>query len=156
MAIVDNNLILSGSITAAGVISYQTPATTGSTLSTNTVDLGIARDIGEGFDQYLRVLVGTAFAGGTSTEFQIIVADDAALTSNVTVIGSTGAIPTASLTAGARFAAELNPRIASKGQRYLGARMVVVGTNTGGTAFIDLGMEIQDGQKFYASGFAIK
>lgn len=151
----DNNLILSGSISSTGTITYQTPATTSTTLSTNTVDLGTARDMGEGEDLFMRVLVGTAFAGGTSTEFQVITADDAALTSNVTVIGTTGAILTASLTAGARFACQVNPRLGSKSQRYLGARYSVTGTNTAGTAFIDLGAEIQDGQKFYASGIAI-
>ncbi len=155
MAYVDSNLSVSGGVTAAGVITYQTPATTGSTLSTNTVDLGTARDIGEGKDTFLRAQIGVAFLGLTSLEIQAIAADDAALTSNVTVIGSTGAIPLASLTLGARFVAQTNPRIGSKGQRYLGARFVVVGTSTAGQAFVDFGLEIQDGQKFYPNGFGI-
>lgn len=151
----DNNLIVAGGVSAAGVVTYQTPATTGSTLSTNTVDLGVARDIGEGEDLFLRAQVGAAFTGATSIEFQAIVADDAALTSNVTVIGTSAAIPIASLTAGSRFAAQLNPRIGSKSQRYLGARFVVVGTSTAGSAFVDFGNGIQDGQKSYPGGFAV-
>lgn len=152
---VDANLIVSGGISAAGAVTYQTPATTGSTVSTNSIDLGVARDIGEGLEFDMRVLIGTAFAGGTSTEFQVITADDAALTTNVTTRGSTGAVATASLTAGARFVVDINAAIGSKAQRYIGARAVVVGTNSAGTMFIDFGLELQDGQKFYPSGFSV-
>jgi hypothetical protein len=45
--------------------------------------------------------------------------------------------------------------IGSKGQRYLGLRYISVGTTTAGSVFGDLGAEIQDGQKFYAGGFAV-
>jgi len=154
--IVDAALALSGSILGNTVTGQNVYASSASVLSTNTVDLGIARDIGEGSDfVFGRFEVTTAFAGGTSAEFQVIAADDAALTSNVTVIGTTGAIPVASLTAGARFACDVNPRIASKGQRYLGLRTVNVGANTAGAIYGDIGAEIQDGQKFYGSGFAV-
>ena len=153
--ILDNNLILSGAITAAGAVSYQTVTGTGNVLSTNTIDLGSNRDIGEGEDLYLRFQVGTVFAGLTALELQFIAADDAALTTNVTVIDSSGAIPVASLTAGARFVLDLNPRIGSNGQRYIGARYVITGTGTTGTLFADLGLEISDGKKFYPSGFSV-
>ena len=153
---VDNNLVVSGAVSAAGAVSGQTVTGTGNVLSTNTIDLGVARDIGEGNDRLkLRAEVLTAFAGATSVEMQAIVADDAALSSNVTVIGTTGAIPLASLTAGARFAVELNPRIGSKSQRYLGVRYVIVGTGSAGAVFADFGAEYQDGQKFYPNGFAV-
>ncbi len=153
---IDNNLVVAGGVSAAGTITYQTPAVTinAVTLSTNTVDLGIARDMGEGCELFLRAQIGTAFAGLTTLEIQAITADDAALTTNVTVISSTGAIPLASLVAGSRFAASLNPRLTSKGQRYLGARFVVAGTGSAGTAFVDFGEQVQDGQKFYPNGFA--
>jgi hypothetical protein len=103
----------------------------------------------------LHVAIGTAVTGGTSVEIQAIVADDASLSTNVTVVGSSGAIPVASLTAGARFAVEMNPRIGSKGQRYLGARFVNVGANSAGSAMAHFGLDIQDGQKFYPSGFSV-
>lgn len=151
---VDNNLVLSGSI-SGNTVSFQTVTGTGNVLSTNTIDLSVARDMGTDQALYLRTQVGTAQAGGTSVEIQAIAADDAALTTNVTVIGTTGPIATASLTAGARFVSEVNPRIASLGQRYIGARYVIVGTSTAGTFFTDLGVEIQDGQKFYPGGFAV-
>lgn len=154
--IVDAALALSGSILGNTVTGQNVFGNGTSVLSTNTVDLGIARDIGEGSDfVFGRFEVTTAFAGGTSCEFQVITADDAALSTNVTVLGTTGAIAVASLTAGARFACDVNPRIASKGQRYIGLRAVNVGNNTAGAIYGDVGAEIQDGQKFYGSGFAV-
>jgi hypothetical protein len=156
MPYVDNNLVVSGGITAAGAVSFQTvTGTNTSVLSTNTIDLGVARDIGAGTDYTrLRSAVGTAVAGATSIEIQAIVADDAALSTNVTVIGSSGAIPLASLVAGARFEVELNTRIQSKGQRYLGARYNIIGTGSAGTFFTDFGDGIED-FKAYPSGFAV-
>lgn len=151
----DNNLLVSGSVSGS-TVTPQSIATSGSVLSTNTVDLGTARDIGEGTDYpYLHAIIGTAVAGGTSTEVQVIVADDAGLTTNVTVVGSSGAIATASLTAGKRIAVMLNPQVASLGRRYLGARYVITGTNSAGTVTAFFGLDVQDGQKFYASGFSV-
>ena len=152
---VDSALALSGSISGNTVTGQTATGTDTSVLSTNTVDLSIARDIGEGGDLYGRFEVVTAASGGTSVEMQIIAADAANLTGNVTVIGTTGAIPVASVTAGARFACGLNPRLASKGQRYVGIRYVFVGAVSAGAYYGDLGLEIQDGQKFYGSGFAV-
>jgi hypothetical protein len=62
---------------------------------------------------------------------------------------------TASLTLGTNVAVRLNPQIASLGKRYLGARYTVSGTNTAGTVVADIVMDVQDGKKFYASGFAV-
>ncbi len=153
---VDALLALSGSITGNTVTGQATFASSASVLSTNTVDLGIARDIGQGSDYaFGRFEVTTAFTGGTSAEFQIITADDAALTTNVKVIGTTGAIPVASLTVGARLVCDINPVIGTKGQRYIGGRTVNVGANSAGSIYADIGAEIQDGQKFYGSGFAV-
>jgi hypothetical protein len=152
--IVDNNLLVSGSI-SGNTVTGQTVTGSGSVLSTNTIDLLQARDIGEGENLSIRSEVVTAVAGATSIEVQAIAADDAGLTANVTVVGTTGAIPVASLTAGARFVADLNPRIGSKGQRYLGARYVITGTGTAGAFVTDFGLETQDGQKFYPAGFAV-
>jgi hypothetical protein len=152
---VDNNLLVSGSVSATGVVTGQTVTGTGNVTSTNTIDLGVARDVGEGEDFYIRSQVTVAQAGCTSVEIQAITADDAALATNVNVLATTGPIPLASLTAGARFATELAPRLRSNGQRYLGARYVITGTSSAGAFVTDFGIEVQDGQKFYASGFAI-
>lgn len=160
---VDALLALSGSISGNTVTGQNVFASGASVLSTNTIDLasggvpsGQVRDIGEGSDfAFGRFEVTTAFSGGTSAEFQIITADDAALTTNVKVIGTTGAIPVASLPVGTRLVCQLNPVIGSKGQRYIGGRTVNVGANTAGAIYADVGAEIQDGQKFFANGFAV-
>lgn len=152
---VDNNLLLSGSISGSTVTGQTVTGTNTSVLSTNTVDLLQTRDIGEGKDIFGRFQCVTAASGGTSVEFQVIAADDAALTTNVTVIGTTGAIAVASVTANARFACDVNPRIGSKGQRYVGLRYVLVGAVAAGAYVGDIGIEIQDGQKFHSSGFSV-
>jgi hypothetical protein len=152
---VDNNLIVSGGVTAAGVVSFQTVIGSLVVLSTNTIDLGVARDIGAGEDTFLRVEVGTAFTGLTALDLEAIVADDAALSVNVTTVGELKGIPVASLAAGARFAIDISPLLGSNGRRYLGARFTPTGTGTAGTLFADYGLETQDGGKSYASGFAI-
>lgn len=130
-------------------------AVTTTAVSTDTVDLSVARDMGEGGDLYMNFAMTEAFAGGTSTNFEIIIADNAALSSNVVVIGASGAIATADLTLGKNVAVRLNPQIASLGKRYLGARYTVSGTNTAGKVVADIVMDVQDGKKFYASGFSV-
>lgn len=153
----DSKLLVSGAISGTdNSITAQTVTGTGNVLSTNTIDLLQNRDIGEGNSVYLRAVVGAAQAGGTSVEIQAIAADDAALTTNVTVLSSTGAIVTASLTAGSIWEAVLPPRVGSKGQRYLGVRYVIVGTSTAGSFVTDFGLEQVDSKKFYPSGFVIK
>lgn len=129
-------------------------AVTTTAVSTDTIDLSIARDMGEGHPLYANFAVTTAFAGGTSIKFEVISSASAAL-SSPTVIGSSDAVVTASLTLGANFAVRVNPQIASKGQQYLGVRYTVSGTYTAGTVTADFVTDIQDGKKFYASGFSV-
>ena len=130
-------------------------AVTVTAVSTDKADLTVARDIGEGEPLYVNFALGTAFAGGTSTAFEVVVADDAALSTNVTVIGSSGALMTAALTLGKTIVVALNPLVASVGKRYIGTRYTVVGTNTTGTVTADLTDGVQDGQKFYPGGFTV-
>jgi hypothetical protein len=152
---VDNNLVVSGSVSAAGVIGFQTVTGASAVLSTNTIDLGVARDIGAGEDVHMRVEVGTVFAGLTALDIEVISADDAALSVNVTSLGAEKAIPVASLTAGARFDIAFGAQLGKNGRRYLGARYTPTGTGTTGTLFADFGVEVQDSGKGYASGFAV-
>ena len=130
-------------------------ALTTTAVSTDTIDLSIARDMGEGDDLYMNFAVTTALAGGTSVKFEVIGATNAALSSGVVVLGSSDAVVTASLVAGYNTAVRINPQIASTGQRYLGARYTISGTYTAGAVTADVVMDIQDGKKFYASGFTV-
>jgi hypothetical protein len=130
-------------------------AVTTTAVSTDSVDLGTARDIGEGQDLYIVFSVGTAFAGGTSIQFEAITADNGALTTNPTVVGASRVVPTANLTASSQFAVRVNPVIGSTGRRFFGARYTVVGTMSAGTVTADVVTDIQDGQKYYASGFSV-
>lgn len=152
---VDNTLLVSGSVSAANVITGQTVTGTGNVLSTNTVDLLQNRDIGEGLDIFARVQATVAQAGATSVEVQAITADDAGLTTNVTVLASTGAVAIAKWSAGARQAIKLSGVLNSKGQRYLGIRYVIVGSSSAGAFVADFGIGAQGGGAFYPSGFTV-
>ena len=127
---------------------------TSTAVSTNTVDLGVARDMGEGTALYMNFALTEAFANGTSVTFEIITSASSNLGSP-TVIGSSNAIVTASLTLGKNIVVRLNPDIAGKGQRYLGARYTVAGTFNAGKVTADIVETIGDGQKYYASGFTV-
>lgn len=129
-------------------------AVTTTAVSTNTIDLGTARDIGEGEDLYVSFLIPTTFTGGTSLVANIITSAAANLGSP-TVIASTGVILLATLVAGYRFAMRIPAQLGSLGQRYLGVSYTVVGTMTAGTITADVVHDLQDGTKFYASGFTV-
>ena len=156
--ITDNFLQLSGTLGGTATspsITGQTVTGASAVLSTNTVDLLQARDIGEGNDLLkLRWFVTTTFTGLTALTIEIIQADDAALSTNVTVIGSSGAVAVAGLAAGKRGEVEFNARIGSTGQRYLGVRYTPTGTGTAGAIVAELGDQVQD-FKTYTSGFAV-
>jgi len=164
--IFDSALIVSGSVggtALAPAITGQTVTGASAVLSTNTIDLssggtpsGQVRDIGEGNDLVKALVeITTAFTGLTALTVEVIQADDAALSTNVTVVGSSGAIAVARLIAGARFEVELNARIGSTGQRYLGLRYTPTGTGTAGALLGHFGAEYTDGQKFTGGGYAV-
>jgi len=152
--ITDNFLRLSGSLTAGSATGQAVTATAN---STNVVDLSLARDVGEGEDLYVQFTVGTAFtAAGSATLTPTIVVSAADSLTTPTTIATAGTIAVATLVAGYSFAVRLNPQIASLGLRYLGAiYTVATGPMTAGTITADIVTDIQDGKKFYASGFTV-
>ena len=159
--ITDNFLRLSGSLTAGSATGQAVTATAN---STNVVDLSLARDIGEGEDLYVQFTVGTAFtAAGAATLTPTVVVSAADTLTTPTTIGTGGTIAVASLIAGYTFVVRLNPQlfgstttVSSLGLRYLGAiYTVATGPMTAGTITADIVTDIQDGKKFYASGFSI-
>ena len=129
-------------------------AVTSTAYSTNTIDLSVARDVGEGKTLYMNFALTEAFANGTNLTFEVVTSANANLSSH-DVIGSSDAIATASLTLGKNIVVRINPDIAGKGKRYLGARYVVSGTMNAGKVTADIVETIGDGQKYYASGFTV-
>lgn len=159
--ITDNFLRLSGSLTAGSATGQAVTATAN---STNVVDLSLARDVGEGDDLYVQFTVGTAFtAAGAATLTPTVVVSAADTLTTPTTIGTGGTIAVASLIAGFTFVVRLNPQlfgstttVSSLGLRYLGAiYTVATGPMTAGTITADIVTDIQDGKKFYASGFTV-
>jgi hypothetical protein len=139
--ILDNLLVVSGTVPATGVATGQAalPVSGTPVLSTDTIDLSVARDIGEGEDLFMNFTCVAAYNTLTSLTFEIIGATNAALS-----------------TANAQFSVRFNPQLLSTGQRYIGARYTTVGsTPTTGSVCAYVVMDIQDGRKFYASGFSV-
>jgi hypothetical protein len=136
--------------------SAQTVTGSAAVTSTNTIDVGSVRDLVGTDPPIVEVSVNTSFAGLTSLEVQAIACSDPSLMSNLAVVGSSGPIPVASLTAGARFAVALSARNALAGQRYLGLRYVITGVGTAGVVSASLAPQIQDGgQKIVTPTFTI-
>lgn len=137
----------------------QAQAITATAVSTDTIDLGVARDLGVSGDLKWVVLVDQVFNTLTSLEIQAISSANADLSSH-NVIGSTGAIVLAQLTAGRRPIVLHLPRsilsTLPTGQRYIGLRYVVTGTNpTTGQLTASLALDVQDIGKVYASGYSL-
>lgn len=141
----------------------QAQAVTASAVSTDTIDLGVARDIGPGEDIRFSITVdvAAAAAGAATVQFQVISSASAAL-SSPTILAQTDAIGKAELTAGRRPIELLVPRtvLAAQpiGQRYIGIQYTIgTGPLTAGsfTAGITTGDTFQDIGKNYPGGFAI-
>lgn len=128
-----------------------------SAVSTNTIDLSQARDVGEGKPLYMVFTVTTAFtraAGALTVTFNTLIDDDAALGSPTT-LASTGAIAKADLAVGAQFVLQIPPVLGSKGLRYLGASFTNSATADTGKVTVDIVETFQDGKKFYPSGYTV-
>jgi len=153
--ITDALLQLSGGF-SSGVATGQTVTGTNTTvLSTNTIDLGSARDIGKGEMLEIAIEVITAASGGTSVQFQLIEADDAALTTNVQVIVQTDAIAVATLTAGVQVPLHYDRVDPYPARRYIGLRYALVGAVAAGAYWAAVVKNIADKQVNYANGFAV-
>lgn len=136
-------------------------AVTATAVSTNTIDLGQARDIGDGEDIYavFTVDVAAAAAGAATVNFQIISSASANL-SSPTVISQTDAIPKTELTAGRRPICLClnNSAILALpiGQRYLGVQYTVgTGPLTAGSFSAALTNSEVSANKNYPSGFSV-
>jgi hypothetical protein len=165
MAITDNDLRLMGSRTAtAAAYASGAPsgypagqAITATAVSTNTIDLSVAREIGSGKQLYALFTVTGAFtrgAGAIDTVLSVIIDDDPALGSP-TVIAATGTIAKADLALGDQVALAIPPIPASLGLRYLGASVTNANNADSAALVCDIVDTLPDGAKFYPSGITI-
>lgn len=97
------------------------------------LDLSVEANQGEGYPMYLVIGMSVAAAGGTSVAFNLVTADNAALSSNPVTLLSTPAIVTANLGAGALAIVAAIPK--AKYKRYLGITATEVGTFSAGSVY---------------------
>jgi len=161
--ILDNLLLVAGSISAAGVLTGQSMNGAGNIVSTNSIDLGSLAlggnqvgDLGAGEALEFSISVLTAPTAGTSVKYQVIQADDAALTSNVQVINSTDDFPIASLPAGTIVPLHVDRDAPYVPKRYMGIRVVNVGAIATHSIVAGMVKNVQDVKNItYKSGYAI-
>ena len=121
---IDSNLVVSGTRSDAGVWTAQLIDDT--ELSTYSIDLSASKNLSKGKQLYFVVLIETAFTVAT-VNFQVVTADNAALTSNLVVQMETGAIAYASLTEDrVPIVIPIGSAIDTEDQ-YLGLRYTLVG-----------------------------
>jgi hypothetical protein len=160
--ILDAAMLLSGSYSALGVLTGQAVNGAGSILSSNTIDIAPltiggnqAGDIGIGEELYVEFSVISAPTVGTNVRFQLIQADDAALTQNVQVINQTDDLPIANLAAGTIVPLHWDPAAPYTPKRYVGARYV----NTGAIATFSVAAAVtknaQARQTSLKSGYSV-
>jgi hypothetical protein len=160
--ILDAAMLLSGSYSAAGVLTGQAVNGAGSILSSNTIDIAPltiggnqAADTGVGEELYVEFSVLTAPTVGTNVRFQLIQADDAALTSNVQVINQTDDLPIANLAAGTIVPLHWDPAAPYTPKRYVGARYVNTGAIATFTVAAAVTKNVQTRQTSLKSGFTV-
>ena len=127
--------------------------TSGTIVSTNSIDLGVARDLGAGEQLKIALNVDTTFVGGTSLIVQFITSAAAALTSP-TVIGQSASIVTANLAAGDDYVFTVPEIKDGVGQRYFGVQYVITGTYSAGNLTTRIVKDVVN-QKDYASGITV-
>lgn len=161
--LLDATMLLSGSVSPANALIGQAVNGAGSILSQNTVDIAPLSlggnqpgDFGIGESLWLEFSVITAPTGGTSVRFQMIQADDAALTTGVQVIGQTDDYPIASLPAGTIVPLRWDPAAPYPPKRYIGARYINTGAIATFTVAAAVTKDIQVRQINYKSGYTVQ
>lgn len=121
--------------------------TTGTQVSTNSYDLGIARDVGRGNELRVVATIDTTFTGGTSLQVQVIESANSDL-SSPTVLFSGAVIAEAAALAGTKV---LDAVLPTTSKRYLGIQVVTVGTHGAGALTAGIVMNSDSGDNFEAN-----
>jgi hypothetical protein len=121
--------------------------TTGTQVSTNSYDLGIARDVGRGGNLRVYANATATFTGGTSLQASVVESVNSDL-SSATVIVSGPVFAEASLVAGTRL---LDVALPLTSKRYLGVQYTSVGTHTAGTVDSGIVIDTDSGTTFAAN-----
>lgn len=162
--ILDAFLLLSGGVSGAGVLTGQ--AVTATAVSTNSIDTNPCaiggnqpNDLGRGepLEIAISTLVTATAAGAATVNFELVQADDAALTANVETLVQTGAVPIAKLTAGTIVPLHLDRAAPYAPRRYIGVRYTVgTGPLTAGTFTAAVVKNVADVANIYGkSGFSV-
>lgn len=162
--IFDALLLLSGAVsgTTGALVGQTVTGTNTSVLSTNVIDNGPlslgGNQVGDtetGTDVVAAIRVTAAAGGGTSVQFQLIQADDAAMTANLQVLGQTDAYPVASLPVGTQVVMPV-PRTAPYAtKRYLAMRYQLAGAVTAGAYLVGLVTDVQSPHTPFKTGYGI-
>lgn len=164
--ILDGLLVLCGTVSTTNALAGQLVTATGNTLSTNTIDLAPdatggnqTSDMGAGepLDIEISIMQTLTSAGAATVQFQLVQADNAALSTNLEVINETPAFGYASLTAGRVIRLPWITTEPLAPRRYLGMR-VVIGTaaltNSTGQFFSAVPADfVGTGKRYYNSAF---
>ena len=161
--ITDSQEILCGSISASGVITGQAMNGAGNVLSQNTLDIAPLLlggnqpgDIGAGTDINFMISVLTAPTVGTNVQYQLIQADDTALSVNVQVINQSDAFPIAQLPAGTLVPLTWDPAAPYVPKRYVGIRVVNTGAIATHSVFAAVVKDVQGKLNLiFKSGYSI-
>lgn len=158
--ITDYSLQMSGSW-AAGSWTPQSIVGSGTINSTNSIDTGPDAknqplDLGMGETLKVAVQIIASVAGATAVQFNLVSADDPALSVNVEVISASPAIPVAQLTAGQSIFMFIDRAAPNPPRRYVGMQYVLTGTSTAGSVLAEIVKDVQDVQNtIYKSGFTV-
>lgn len=155
--ILDTQTLFSGAIAADGTRSSQAITATGFSTNVldragNTVQFATLEDEGVNPNPWLVVQVDAAFNNLTSLTIDLVSADNAALSTNLTVHYSK-TVALAGLTAATRLVAVQIP--SDDYRRYIGVRYTVAGTApSAGSVYAFFTMDVQSNRN-YASGFTV-
>lgn len=161
--IIDALLQLSGSIVGNTVNAQSLVGAAQTTTSTNVIDLAgvgtgnTARDLGPGGTLEIMVEVVQAFAGGTSMQVALVMADDSAISVNVETILMEAPLTVAQLPAGTLIPIHVDRAAPLPAKRYMALQYTTVGIMTGGSVIAAIVKDVQDkgNNTIFNSGFSV-